>query len=303
MAGDANFDKVALLLHADGASGATAFADSSIYANAVTAFGGAQMTTAQVKFGSSAAIFNGTSAYLSAPPSTNFTFGSGDFCQEAFIYASANPTSDAVLFCLRNANAGIFNNMVKLSPVGKIGWSDGVEWRESSGSIPLSQWVHVAVTRASGVVRIFINGVENYSASHPIDLVGARVMRIGAFEAYGPNPVGGFFGGFLDEIRITKGAARYVSGFTPTSVAFADSADASSYLLSGSVVGSTGLPVARPVRAFREDTGAYVGGVISNATTGAYTIPAEHPGEHTVVAYPVTGENLPALVHRGVTPT
>ena len=58
----------------------------------------------------------------------------------------------------------------------------------------------------------------------------------------------------------------------------------------------------RAIRAIREDTGAYVGGVISNATTGAYTITTEHPGEHTVVVYPVTGENLPALVHRGVIP-
>ena len=300
MAGDANFDKVALLLHADGASGATAFADSSIYANAVTAFGGAQMATTQVKFGASAAFFNGTSAYLSAPPSTNFTFGSGDFCQEAFVYVLANPISDAVLFCLRNAAYGIFDNMVKLSPVGKIGWSDGVEWRESSGSIPLSQWVHVAVTRASGVVRIFINGVENYSAYHPIDLVGIRVMQIGAFDADGTNPVGGFFGGFLDEIRITKGLALYTANFTPPTEPFPNASAA--YALSGTVTGSTGSPVARAIRAIREDTGAYVGGVISDATTGAYTITTEHPGEHTVVAYPVAGENLPALVHRGVIP-
>ena len=38
------------------------------------------------------------------------------------------------------------------------------------------------------------------------------------------------------------------------------------------------------------------------AITGAYTIPTDHSGEHTVVAYPVTGENLPALVHHGVIP-
>ncbi len=72
--------------------------------------------------------------------------------------------------------------------------------------------------------------------------------------------------------------------------------------LSGTVTGSTGSPVSRAIRAIREDTGAYVGGVISDATTGAYTISTEHPGEHTVVAYPVTGENLPALVHHGVIP-
>ena len=52
--------------------------------------------------------------------------------------------------------------------------------------------------------------------------------------------------------------------------------------------GSTGSPVARAIRAQREDTGAYVGGVISDATT--------------VVVHPVTGENLPALVHHGVIP-
>lgn len=74
------------------------------------------------------------------------------------------------------------------------------------------------------------------------------------------------------------------------------------YTLSGVTTGSTGTPVQRPVRAIREDTGAYVGGTISNATTGAYMITTNHAGEHTVVAYPVTGENLPALVHRGVIP-
>lgn len=39
-----------------------------------------------------------------------------------------------------------------------------------------------------------------------------------------------------------------------------------------------------------------------NPSSGGETIPTEHPGEHTVVVYPVTGENLPALVHHGVIP-
>ena len=94
---------------------------------------------------------------------------------------------------------------------------------------------------------------------------------------------------------------------SPTAKAIAASGNAkvsaaAAYALSGTVTGSTGSPVARAIRAIREDTGAYVGGVISNATTGAYTISTEHPGEHTVVVYPVTGENLPALVHHGVIP-
>ena len=99
--------------------------------------------------------------------------------------------------------------------------------------------------------------------------------------------------------RITKAqrypGASYVPDTAPFEYGF-------SYLLSGTVTGSTGTPVARVIRAHREDTGAYVGGVISNATTGAFSINTPYTGEHTLVAYPVTGENLPALVHRGVIP-
>lgn len=74
------------------------------------------------------------------------------------------------------------------------------------------------------------------------------------------------------------------------------------YPLSGSVEDAAGASAARLVRAYREDTGAYVGGVISDATTGAYTISTPYSGAHTVVAYPVTGDGLPPLVHHGVIP-
>lgn len=72
--------------------------------------------------------------------------------------------------------------------------------------------------------------------------------------------------------------------------------------LSGVVDDSSGAPAARAVRAYLEETGVYVGGVISNATTGAYSIPTAYDGAHTVIAYPVSGEGLPALTLSGVIP-
>ena len=63
------------------------------------------------------------------------------------------------------------------------------------------------------------------------------------------------------------------------------------------------IPLRRRVRLHRDVDGMMVRETWSHATTGAYTFTDINPAyTYTVVAYPVTGENLPALVHRGVIP-
>ena len=107
----------------------------------------------------------------------------------------------------------------------------------------------------------------------------------------------GFF--VLDEIRITKGVDRYsTAGYTP-SLPFPTDKD---LVLSGSVRDATGALVARKVAAYREDTNAFVATATSDATTGAYSIDTTTTGAHTLVFYPALGENLNALVRRGVLP-
>ena len=63
------------------------------------------------------------------------------------------------------------------------------------------------------------------------------------------------------------------------------------------------IPLRRRVRLHRDVDGMMVRETWSHATTGAYTFTDINPAyTYTVVAYPVTGENLPALVHHGVIP-
>ena len=63
------------------------------------------------------------------------------------------------------------------------------------------------------------------------------------------------------------------------------------------------LPLRRRVRLHRDVDGMMVRETWSHATTGAYTFTDINPAyTYTVIAYPVTGENLPALVHHGVIP-
>ena len=169
---------------------------------------------------------------------------------------------------------------------------------------PLGVWYHLALVRAGTSVKLFLNGVAIGAAVGVVGSVtggGGRFAlgSVGEYLGYG-GEYGVQWMGHVDDFRYTIGAPRYTADFTPPTEAFPNTA--LTYSLSGTVTGSTGSPAARAIRAIREDNGAYVGGTISNATTGAYTIPTKHPGEHTVVAYPVTGENLPALVHHGVIP-
>lgn len=214
-AGDADYSKVLLLLPFDGPDGGTAFADKSSAPKTLTANGGAALSATKSKFGGASLRLDGSGDFLAAPPSADFAFGAGDFCKEGWLYLDAYPSGEGILFCLRNAAANIFNNMTRLSPAGRVGWSDGMAWRESSATVPLNQWVHIAIARASGVLRIFINGVQSYEGSHPIDLAGDRVVLIGAYDAYSSSAVGGFLSGYMDDVRITKGAARYTANFTP----------------------------------------------------------------------------------------
>ena len=74
------------------------------------------------------------------------------------------------------------------------------------------------------------------------------------------------------------------------------------YALSGTVRDATGALAARKVAAYREDTNALVGTTTSDATTGAYSITTPTDTAHTLVFYPALGENLNALVRRGVLP-
>lgn len=143
--------------------------------------------------------------------------------------------------------------------------------------------IGVALDFDTSTVRFYKNGVLAWTVSGlPAGLLYPAISLFGAVSA-------------------TANFGASALAYTPPS-GFEAGFGLVQLLISGNVTGATGTPVARPVRAFREDTGAYAGGTISNATTGVFSVATNYAGEHTLVAYPVTGENLPALVHRGVIP-
>lgn len=288
MAVDSSFDKVILLLHADGANDSTAFVDSSPTPKIVTAYNGAKISTSKSKFGGASFDFSGAPSHVRITPTTDFAFGTGDFTLECWVNYSVH--SGARPIALFNGSSGVVQLYIS-------GGALVVETSDANGgvggSVPLNVWTHLAVSRESGVVRSFINGVKVYQYTDAGALGAPSNVNI---NQYGSG--GGYGGtGFVDEVRITKGLARYTTDFTPATEPFGGFA-----ALSGYIKDAANAPAARLVRALREDTGAAVGYATSDAVTGAYSIDTPHIGAHTLNAYPAAGENLPALTLRGVVP-
>ena len=103
---DPSFNNVSYLLHMDGTNGSTTFTDSSNNAVAVTAHG-ATLSTSQVKFGTAAGSFNGSS-YISIPDSANVEIGASDFTFESWVYINSYSGSLILLMSKRGGNVVFF---------------------------------------------------------------------------------------------------------------------------------------------------------------------------------------------------
>ena len=257
---DANFANVSLLLHGDGANGSTTIVDNSIPSKVVTAFGNAQISTAQSKFGGASAYFDGAGDYLTAPTGADFAFGTGDFTVECWI-RSTTVSGLQLIYDSRAGSIGSASGMSLAISSGSLRCDTDVGGVLAGGTVAANTWHHVALTRLSGVFKLWLDGIQVSSSSAAYTLSDG-VMSVGQ---YGGSS---FFDGYIDDFRITKGVARYTTNFTPPASAFADGAAQ----VSGVIRDSTGALCARTVRLVRRDTGALVGSTVSNASTGVYEI-------------------------------
>lgn len=220
--GDPHFASVSLLMHGEGANGSTTFVDSSPSPLTYTALSGAQIATAQKKFGSASMVFGGN-ASATTPANSRFDLGSGDFTLEAWVY----PTSNVAYGMITSQNpgqvTGSYELFINSGTLGTFISSNGSTWdislaTLSGGSVPLNTWTHVAMTRLGTSFKLWVGGVNTSTlvsaaaivASNSVFAVGGRAAGI-----YG-------FPGYIDELRLTKGVCRYTANFTPPTEAFLD---------------------------------------------------------------------------------
>lgn len=210
---DPYFANVSLLLHLDGTNGSTTFTDSSGSPKTVTRSGtSAALDTSNAKFGT--AGLTQTSGGLITDSYPGFTFGTGDFTVEGWF----NPNNQAgtpMSFDTRANGAG-FGLYLSVFGSGKLGYASNSQV-EMFGTItiPNNVYTYIALTRQSGTVRMFVNGVLDNSVTDSRNMTG-DIMRMGFDGTF--NLTGSF-----DELRVTKGVARYTATFTPPTGPFPNS--------------------------------------------------------------------------------
>ena len=155
--------------------------------------------------------FNGSN-YLQVPSSSDFAYGTGDFTWECWAKSPNNPAERILISNGTDYGyIGIYsqNGMTSVQYVGK-GTSPHLQ---SDGfSVARNQWFHVAISRNSGVSRLFLNGqLCNTPASDTNDYP-AGVVDIGRSSTSPNNP----WQGWISNVRIVKGTGLYTSSFTPS---------------------------------------------------------------------------------------
>ena len=219
--GDDYYNSCSLLMHFNGTNGSTTFTDNSPSPKTVTSNNGAAISTAQSKFGGASGLFDGTNDYLSTNSTSDFDW-QGDITIECWIYPLAlngnNSTSYGVVgthFNFSDQCTLIYIGGAGRIMIGKIGLN---EISSTTGVISTSIWQHIAVVKSGSTTTIYVNGSSVASNTTNVWNTVTTPLWIGYI-----NPSNGsYFNGYIDELRITKGVARYTGSFTPQTSAFPD---------------------------------------------------------------------------------
>jgi hypothetical protein len=203
-AADEFFNRVTLLLNTSSTNGAqnNTFLDSSSNAFSITRNGNTTQGTftpfSQTGWGN---YFDGTGDYLTAPSSTAFGPGTGDFTIEFWLYATVFTDSFGVCqFGTAGTNWEISSFTNNLSF-----WKSGSGSSSFGANPTVNAWDHFAMSRSGTTLYFYKNGVRTNSAtSFTSDIGTTNAFSIGLTTAFTKTTTG-----YISNFRYIKGTALY----------------------------------------------------------------------------------------------
>jgi len=194
------------------------FTDESPQALTLTVGTGVRLSsTSKVGSQSIEAFGDGTATRMSLPTDSSLDIGtSNDF---TFEFWMKNNSTDAYavwlssVFGVRTGTVAVNSGFTggKLFFIYATGTGNHLA---STTTVQDNNWHHVAVTRSSGYLRLFIDGtIEDFDATNSANITWSGNTFFDSLQNALSDNEGK---GFLDALRITSGVARYTSNFTPS---------------------------------------------------------------------------------------
>jgi len=212
---DPYWANVVLLAHMDGPDGSTTFTDSSSYNRIISPAGNVQIDTAQSKFGGASALFDGAGDSLRCAASADFQIFDGDFTIEGWWRKPSN-TGNQCLLEIGTSNANRLN--VSVTSGNIIVFARGTV-RATAAAPAVDTWHSWCLESVDGTALLYVNGVSVGTFASTNLPTGTPFCDIGRSILGG----GSDYTGWQDEIRITKGVARYDGNYTPSPAPFPNS--------------------------------------------------------------------------------
>lgn len=176
-----------------------------------------------VSFGTGGAVsgkaisFNG--GYIQRPYTSDFDWWVGDFTLECFITFRGGGSSNAgsllptLIGCQEISGPSNywsfgpdFNNKLRM-----YYWNGTQNTVVSTERVPLNVRTHIALVVSAGKINLFVGGV---GLATPVNISGTPQSSASVPLAMGKNPEAQLDAS-VDELRITKGVARYTGNFVP----------------------------------------------------------------------------------------
>ena len=181
---------------------------------------GATANTASNFYGGSHKFVASSSQQITTPGSSNFAFGTGDFCVECWYYndTSGGGTSYNQLVGNIESSASGFWRIGSVFGGGNEFWftyTNG-NYNDVRTSININdgRWHHLAATRQSGTLRLFVDGVVHATATVTHNFSSTATLRM-MYSVQAP----GYANGYLQDVRVFKGVAKYTENFAVGSTA------------------------------------------------------------------------------------
>ena len=216
----------ALLLHCNGADAATTFTDSSQFpGKSVTAYGDAQLDTADKQFGTASGVFDGTTDYIRTAASTGLAAGA-NWTFECFVRINSVVAPHGVFnLGTTDSDTNRFSCWIGTDRKVYIHMDVGgtYNWINTTATVSLGIWTHLAVVKHGTNVYIYIGGSRfaNFNSTLTTTPTNNTVTVGRARAASGGGQY--YFSGNIDEVRYTNDAALYTaSSLTVPTAEFTD---------------------------------------------------------------------------------